>query len=293
MVFFLQMILTGIMVGSIYSLLALGFVLVYKSSKVFNFAQGEFLMFGAYFGWMCLVPFHLPVWMTFVLIVVFTYVLGLIVDRLLMRQMIGQPVLSAIMMTIALSYMLTGFVVGVWGGGTETYPHIFQEVPLKLGPLALPQEYVYLFFMAILMVVGLVLFFNYTKTGLSMMATAENHKVSQSMGINVKKAFAVSWAIAAMTAGAGGAFLASINGVNPGFSMFGFKVFPVVILGGLESIPGAIIGGLIIGLLEYLSIGFVDPLIEGFSSILPYLVLLGILMIKPYGLFGLVRIERI
>jgi len=269
-------------------------VLVYKSSKVFNFAQGEFLMFGAYFGWMCLGPIlNLPIWMAFILVVITSFILGLLVDRLLMRKMIGQPILSAIMMTIALAYMLTGVIIGFWGGGTETYPHIFSEEPLKFGPLALPQEYVYLFFIAILMVISLVIFFNYTKIGLAMMATAEEHQVSQAMGIDVKKAFAISWAIAALTAGVGGAFLASINGVSPAFSMFGLKVFPVVILGGLESIPGAIIGGLIIGLMEYLTMGFIDPFIEGFSSILPYIILLIILMVKPYGLFGLIRIERI
>jgi branched-chain amino acid transport system permease protein len=282
------------MVGSMYSLLALGFVLVYKATKVFNFAQGEFLMFGAYFGWMCLGPvLGLSVWATFALLVGLMFMLGIGFDRVFMRPMVGQNVLSAIMMTIAIAYMLTGLIILFWGGSSRVYPDIFGEEPLRYVSLSLPQAYLCLFGVSIFMVIILVLFFNYSRLGLSMKATAESHQVSQSMGVDVKKAFATSWGIAAMTAGIGGALLASINGVTVGFTSFGLKVFPVVILGGLESIQGAIIGGLVIGVLEYLTVGYVDPYIKGFHTALPYIILMLILLVKPYGLFGLVRIERI
>jgi len=291
--FLIQLILTGIIVGSIYSVLAIGFVLIYKSSKVFNFAQGQFVLIGAYLGFSCLSEFQMSAFATVIVLCISSFIIGYACDRIFLEKMIGQAILPSIMMTIALSYVLEGTSFIAWGGMTESYPSIYGIITVRILNAKLPIEYLIILGVAIFMVIALLVFFNYTRLGLAMKSTAESHEVSQALGVNVKNVFAFSWAIAALSGCLGGALLANINGVSPDFSEFGLKVFPVVILGGLESIPGAIIGGMSLGLIEYLSMGYIDSILPGFHTIVAYFILILILLIKPYGLFGLVRIERI
>ncbi len=290
----LQSLISGIVVGSIYALIALGFVLIYKSTAVINFAQGELLMFGAYLCLTLVVALKIPFWFAFFATLIAAGLLGLLLERLFLRPMIGEPVISIIMLTIGMASFLKGILHVIWGSETMVYPSIFPAEPLKFGTIVVSQVYVYSVFFAVLCLVLFNLYFRFSRSGIAMRAVANDQQAAQSMGISIKKIFAIAWAIAAVVASVGGILIGNINGVNASLSSFGLKVFPAVILGGLDSIPGAILGGFIIGLLEALSGIYLDPIFEGGSKeVVPFVVLVVVLMIKPYGLFGTEEIEKI
>ncbi len=292
--FFLQLVVSGIVVGSIYALVALGFVLIYKATGVINFAQGEFLMVGAYICLGMVTTLHIPFWIAFFLTMVVTVVLGMIIEKVALRPMIGEPIISIIMLTIGLSSVLKGAVQVFWGPNNRVYPQIFSQVPLHIGPVVVSQVYLWSIGFAFLFLLLFTLFFRFSSSGIAMRAVADDQQAALSMGISVKKIFAMAWCIAFLVAGVGGVFLGNINGVNISLGFFGLKVFPAVILGGLDSIPGAILGGLIIGVLEALTGGYLDPIIGGGTAeVAPFVVLVIILMIKPYGLFGTEEIEKV
>jgi len=292
--FFLQLVVSGLMVGSIYALVALGFVLIFKSTGIFNFAQGEVLMIGAYICWALLVQFGAPLWLSLLGTFGSAVCLGLIVERFALRPMIGQPLLAAMMVTLALSAILNGLVTVIWGSRQEVLPELFPSGLLQLGSVTISQQLMIAFFIVVALFIGFVIFFQRTKIGLGMKATAEDHQVSRSLGIKVSSIFAAAWVISCVVAMIGGVLLGSINGVNMSLSFLGMKAFPVVILGGLDSIPGAVIAGLIVGVLEKLASGYIDPLVGGgFAEVFPFIILLVVLMVRPYGIFGMKRIERI
>ncbi|MHB8836782.1 MAG: branched-chain amino acid ABC transporter permease, partial [Candidatus Methylomirabilia bacterium] len=285
--FFLQLLVQGLAVGSVYSLVALGFVLIYKASGVINFAQGEFLMLGAYLCLSFLVQANLPLWAALVLTIVVMALIALILERLVLRPLIGEPVISIIMATIGLALVFKAATAVAWGTQLRSFPPIFPDLPLKLGEIIISQVYIWTFCTAMLLMVAFALFFKFTRLGVAMRATANSHQVALSMGISVKSIFALSWAISAVVSAIGGVLIGSINGVNITFSDFGLKVFPAVILGGLDSIPGAVIGGLVVGVLENLSGGYLSRVFGGgVKEVAPFVFLVIILMIKPYGLFG-------
>ena len=289
-----QSLISGVVVGSIYALIALGFVLIYKSTAVINFAQGELLMFGAYLCLALVVAFKIPFWLAFVATLIAAALFGFLLERLFLRPMIGEPVISIIMLTIGLASLLKGIIHVIWGSETLVYPAIFPTEPLRFGAIVVSQVYLYSVFFAVLCLILFNLFFRYSSSGIAMRAVANDQQAAQSMGISIKKIFAIAWAIAAVVAGVGGILIGNINGVNASLSGFGLKVFPAVILGGLDSIPGAILGGFIIGILEALSGMYLDPLFEGGSKeVVPFVILVVALMIKPYGLFGTEEIEKI
>ena len=291
---FLQYLLVGLTVGSIYSLVAVGIVLIYKSSGVFNFAQGEFLLISAYLCWTFMVPLQLPVWVAFLITFLCAALMGLMVERFCLRPMIGQPILAMIMVTLALTVFLRGGVLLGWGGYFEAYPTIFSIEPIAYGGIVVTQEYLWAFVASMLIIVALVLFTKFTKAGLRMRAAAEDQQVARSMGVSVKTVFAMSWAIAGVVAVVGGFFLGNITGISLHLSALGMKALPVVLLGGLESIPGAVVAGLIVGILEAMAAGYIDPLVGGgFAETLPFIVLIIVIIIRPHGLFGLERIERV
>jgi branched-chain amino acid transport system permease protein len=290
----LQSLISGIVVGSIYALIALGFVLIYKSTAVINFAQGELLMFGAYLCLALVVVLKIPFWLAFVATLIAAALFGFLLERLFLRPMIGEPAISIIMLTIGLASLLKGIIHVIWGSETLVYPAIFPAEPLRFGAIVVSQVYLYSVFFAVLCLILFNLFFRYSSSGIAMRAVANDQQAAQSMGISIKKIFAIAWAIAAVVAGVGGILIGNINGVNSSLSTFGLKVFPAVILGGLDSIPGAILGGFIIGLLEAISGMYLDPIFEGGSKeVVPFIVLVVVLMIKPYGLFGTEEIEKI
>ena len=294
MTVFLQLILSGLMVGSIYSLIALGFVLIYKSSSIINVAQGQMLMVGAFTAWTFIVGFSLPVPLALLLTVLVAMGLGILIERFALRPLIGQPILAVVMMTIALAALLDGITLLFWGGDLKSLPEILPRAPVNLCGILLSQQHIFSFALAMGLLAGFSLFFRYTRLGLAMRATAEDHQIAQSLGVNVKRVFAMAWIIAAVVSALGGVLLGSINGINLSLALLGLRVLPVVLLGGLESIPGAIIAGPIIGILENLVAVYLDPLVGGgVQEVAPYLILVLVLLFKPYGLFGLKRVERV
>jgi branched-chain amino acid transport system permease protein len=290
----LQSLVSGIVIGSIYALVALGFVLIYKSTAVINFAQGELLLFGAFLCLTLVTTLKIPFWIAFFATLIAAALLGLLLERLFLRPMIGEPVISIIMLTIGLASVLKSIIHIIWGSETKVYPEVFPTTPIQLGPVSVSQVYIYSVVFAIICLILFNLFFRYSSAGIAMRAVANDQQAAQSMGISIKKIFGIAWAIASIVASIGGILIGNINGVNSSLSAFGLKVFPAVILGGLDSIPGAILGGLIIGILEAISGIYLDPLFEGGTKeVVPFIILVIILMIKPYGLFGTEEIEKV
>jgi branched-chain amino acid transport system permease protein len=293
--FFLQLVVNGLVVGSIYALVGLGFVIIYKSSSILNFAQGEFLMLGAY---VCLAIFtttRVPFLAAFAITLGFSALLGVLMERVLLRPMIGEPVISVIMLTLGLSSVLKAVVQAIWGTDTRPYPEIFPTTPIHVGPLPISQGYLYSLAGVTVLLVLFTLFFKFTRAGVAMRATAFSQQVALSMGISVKRMFALAWSIAAVVSAVGGVLLGGVRGgVDGALALFGLKVIPVVILGGLDSIGGAIVAGFVMGVLENLSGGYLDPLVGGgVKEVAPFAVLVAILTVRPYGLFGKVKIERV
>jgi branched-chain amino acid transport system permease protein len=221
--------------------------------------------------------------------------MGLLIERLTLRPLVGQPVLAVIMMTIALGVLLDGLATLIWGGEYKTYHGVLPTLTLHVGELSLPSETLIGAIVAVVVVAILMIFFRYTKSGLAMMATAEDEQVVQSAGIRVTTVYALSWVIACVTGVVSGILLGGVSGVMIPMSEVGLKAFAVVLLGGIDSIGGAIVAGIIVGVLENLAAGYLDPLLPygGMASIFPFIVMIIVLIFRPYGLFGLRRIERI
>jgi len=294
MLHFTQLVVTGLVIGSVYSLVALGFVLIYKATSVINFAQGEFVLVGAYICLDLIARFQIPFVWAFILTMFFSVILGLLVERLTLRPLIGEPVITVIMVTIGLATVLKSIVTLFWGTQIRVFPPIFPLAPLNFQGIVVSEIYIWTLGFALLFMAIFAVFFKYSRAGIAMRATAADQQASQSMGISVKRIFAISWCIAAVVSGVGGILIGNINGINITLADFGLKVFPAVILGGLDSIVGAIIGGLTIGILENLMGGYLDMYFGGgVKEVAPFVVLVVILMIKPYGLFGTVEIERV
>lgn len=285
---------SGVAVGGVYALIALGFVLIYKATSILNFATGEFMMMGAYFCYTFLVLLGLPVIPTFLIVMLCAALLGFLVERLILRHMLGQPTISIVMVTIGLGSILTGLAEIVWSSDFKSFPQIFPRAPIDLGFAIVRSNMFYGFLISITAVVVFSLIFKYAKVGIAMRATANDQMAAYSMGINVRSMFTVAWALGAIAAGLGGVVIGNIGGIQPNLGQIGLKIFPVVILGGLDSIGGAILGGFIIGVVENLAGGYLDPYFGGgVKDLAPFVLLVVILMVKPYGLFGKREIERL
>ncbi len=295
MEYYLHLVLNGLVIGSIYSLVALGFVIIYKATKVVNFAQGELVMFGAYICFALTVQMGLPFLVSFFMTLIFSVILGLSLERVILRPMIGEPVISVIMVTIGLSTVLKAVIQLFWGTQVRVYPQVLPTDPVWILGLPVAPVYIAAFCLSVILFVVFSLFFKYSTMGIAMRATAFDQQAAQSMGIGVKNIFAMSWCIAAVVSSIGGIILGNINGITPQLGHLGLKVFPAVILGGLDSLLGAALGGLIIGVLENVSDGLAQQFLglAGFREVAAYFILVIILMIKPYGLFGTHEIERV
>jgi len=293
--FFLQLVVTGFALGMIYALIAIGFVIILKCSEAFNIAQGHFVMIGGYLGYTFLVFFHLPIWISLLLAIVTAVIMGLLIERLTLRPLVGQPVLAVVMMTIALASVLEGLATLIWGGEYKTYHGVLPTIALKLGNISVPSESLIGLIVSLIAVVILLLLFRYTKIGLAMRATAEDLQVVQSVGIKATTVYAVSWVIACVVGVIGGILLGGVSGVMIPLSEIGLKAFAVVLLGGVNSVGGAIFAGIILGVLENVAAGYLDPLLPkgGLAQVFPFIIMIIVLTLRPYGLFGLARIERI
>lgn len=294
MIFFFQMLINGIVVGSIYGLVALGFVLIYRASGALNMANGEFVIIGPYICLVLMTAYNIPFLIALLMTLVFSAVLGMVVERLVVRPIQNAPVISVIMATIGLSSLLAGAVHMVWGHQTRVFPPIFPPTPVEIGGIIITPVYLWSFIVVIALLILFLLFFKFSKMGIAMRAVADDRTAASSMGISVKYVYAATWTIAAVVAAIGGVLLGNINGVSPTMSAIGLTVLPVVILGGLDSVLGAIVGGFIIGILQNLAGGYLDPLVGGgLKDVVPFIVVLLILMVKPHGLFGSRGIERV
>lgn len=292
MEFFLQLFVNGISLGFLYALSALGFVMIFKSSSVLNFAHGELLALGAFLFLVLSAWAKLPIVLAFALTLMGSFALGFIVERLFLRPLIGEALIEVIMLTVGLAAMFKGLMLFVFGGDIHDYPKFLPEgLNLSLGTIQVPSVYVASLIIGILFLILFGFFFKFSSQGIYMRSVADNQPAALSLGVHVKRVFALSWAIAALVCAMSGIILGIINGVNVHeLSSIGLKVFPVVILGGLDSIGGAILGGIIIGLLETFTGGYISTSLR---EVIPYIVLVFILMVRPYGLFGLVEIERV
>ncbi|HSF79777.1 MAG TPA: branched-chain amino acid ABC transporter permease [Anaerolineales bacterium] len=287
---FIQLTLTGLTNGAVLALAALGFVLIYKSSDVINFAQGEFLLVGAYVTFGMIAQFGLAWPLGMVITLLVAVALGVVVERLVLRPMIGEPIISVIMVTIGLSSLLRAIVNTIWGTVPRAFPPFIPSQPVRILGATVGADRLWAIVIAIVLLVLFTFFFRRSREGIAMRAVADDQQAALSMGISVKKIFAWAWSIAAATAAIAGALVANIVGVSGELSGFGLHVFPVVILGGLDSIPGAIVGGVIIGLLQTYTGGYIG---QGLNQVIPFIVLILILMVRPYGLFGQEIIERV
>ncbi len=290
--YFMQFLLSGLSIGSIYALVALGFVLIYKSTSILNLAQGEFLMVGAYVCLSLTLDYGLDFFTSFIITMVFSVLLGLLVERMILRPLIGEPIISVIMVTLGLTYVLRGVVIMIWGNDIRQF-NVFPEQPINLWGVKLTYLYLWSMGVSLLLLTFFAIFFKYARTGIYMRAVADHQTAAQSMGISVKRIFAISWCIAAVVSSIGGILVGNIAGVGVDLSYIGLKVLPAVILGGLDSVLGAIIGGLVVGVLEFLSAGYLDPYLPAINEVFPFVVMVLVLMIKPYGLFGTEEIERV
>ena len=299
-----QFAVTGLLAGGPLALTALGLVLVFKSTYIFNFAYGQMLLLGALFTWWFAVERGLPLWLAVILALIMSALLGLVIERLALRPMTGQPLLAIIVMTLGLSLVLQGLALVFFGGVQRNFPQIFSAAnPYKVTMpfiyngqniiIILKQNLVWSFVIAILAVLIISAFFKYTRVGLSMRGASEDHELAQSTGLRINRMFALSGAMAGIVATVAGVLLATSSGLDMSLSVFVLYAFPVVLLGGLDSIPGVIVGGLIIGLSQGVVSASKVPLIRSMSEIMPYIVLLLVLLIKPEGLFGQKRIERV
>ncbi len=288
---FLQLTLTGLTSGAVYALVALGFVLIYKSSDVINFAQGEFLLIGAYMAYFFLGQMGVHWSLGIILTIIVAAAIGVIIERLVLRPLIGEPIISVIMVTIGLSSLLKAIVGGIWGTNPQVFPVFIPKDEVHILNAVVTTDKLWAIVIALAFLVIFTLFFRYNKEGVAMRAVADDQQAALSVGISVQKIFAWAWSIAAITAAVAGIIVANVLEVSPNLSGVGLRVFPVVILGGLDSIPGALIGAAIIGLLEAYAGGYVGD--GSLAQVISYIVLVIILMIRPYGLFGKEIIERV
>ena len=290
----LQFVITGITVGMVYALIALGFVLIWKSSGVANLALGQLVLISSWFTYGMLVQASLPIWLGFVLVIIFALGLGWITERFILRPLIAQPILSLITVTLGLGFFLEGVVSFIWPKSVAALPHFFPENPVHIGTAVVSQEYLWAAGISLVLFGLLSLYFKYNKMGIAMRATADDQMAVQACGIPVTRIFSRSWMFACVLAAVGGVLMSSIGGITFGLVETGLKSFSVVILGGLDSFLGAIIAGPIIGLAENLGGGYLTPLTwPGVREVIPFIIIVLVMFVKPYGLFGEERIERI
>jgi len=292
--FFLLLMSNGILIGLMYSLIALGFVLVYKATDAVNFAQGEFVMIAGFIAVGALTVLGAPLWVSVLAALFGMVAFGFALERVMLRKLIGRPVIAVVMATIGLAAILRG--LGPFGifQGTRTLPLPLRDEPFVFGPFFIPPIQLLGGAVSLVFLAGFGYFFLKSRKGVAMRAVADNQQVAMAMGIDVERYFGLAWAMTGIMSALGGVLWGNMLGVDVNLALVGFKVFPVVILGGLDSIPGAIIGGLIVGIVENVAAGYVDPFVGGGTKdFAPYVLMILALMIRPYGIFGKRIIERV
>ncbi len=292
--FLVLLLSNGILIGLMYSLIALGFVLVYKATDAVNFAQGEFVMIAGFVVVGGLTVLGAPLWLSVAAALFGMVGFGFALERVMLRRLIGRPVIAVVMATIGLASILRGLGPFTIFSGTRPLPLPLREEPFEIGFLLLPPIQLLGAVVSLGFLAAFSWFFLKSRKGIAMRAVADNQQVAMAMGIDVERYFGVAWAMTGIVSALGGVLWGNLLGVDVNLALVGFKVFPVVILGGLDSIPGAVVGGLIVGIVENVAAGFVDPYVGGGTKdFAPYVLMILALMIRPYGIFGKKIIERV
>ena len=297
MAYFFQLVVSGIVVGSIYALSALGFVLIYKSSRVLNIAHGQIIASGAFITYALTVWMGIHIAVSFILSMIITFFLAMSVERIFLRRLIGEPIISVIMVTIGLMSIIDGIIyMTPFGSENFSFPEILPKEPIIFWGISISWTQLVGVIITFIMIGGFTWFFKASTVGISMRAVSDDQFASMSIGISVPKVFGLAWATAGLSAAAAGGIIGNITGLNfDVLHSFGIIVFPVVIVGGLDSIFGAIVAGIIMGLIQQFASGYLDGNwgLFGTADVVPYIILLIILLIKPHGLFGIHEIERV
>lgn len=279
----IQQIISGLALGCVYGLIALGFVLIFKATEVINFAQGEMVMIGAFIAYSLITFFDMPFMLAFLLAPVICGGMGVLLERLLVRPLVGEPVVSMIMMTIGLSITLRAVAGMIWSYDTLALPHGFSDKAITISRFAVAPVDLWVILVSIGLVIFLFSFFKFTTLGIALQASAQNALASLLMGISIKRVYSMTWAISAMVGAVAGIIIAPITFMSANMGFIGLKAFPAAVIGGFKSIPGAIVGGVLIGVSENLA-GIYLPL--WVKDIFAYIVMLAVLMIRPEGIFG-------
>ena len=297
MTYFFQLVVSGVVVGSIYALSALGFVLIYKSSRVLNIAHGQIIAGGAFIVYALTVWAGVPIILSFLASMVITFFLAMSVERIFLRRLIGEPIISVIMVTIGLMSIIDGVIYFTpFGSRNYSFPEFLPSTPLSMGGVSISWTQLVGVIITFVFIGLFSWFFKKSTVGISMRAVSDDQFASMSVGISVPRVFGLAWATAGLSAAAAGGIIGNITGLNfETLQAFGITVFPVVILGGLDSILGAVVAGIIMGIIQQFASGYLDGNwgLNGTAEVLPYIILLIILLFKPHGLFGIHEIERV
>ena len=287
---FIEYSLLGLFSGGVTALVALSFVLIYKGTGVVNFAVGEFMMLGAYLYYAGAVSFGLPPWAAFVVSLLVTGILAILVERAVLRPLSGQPAVAVMMATIGMASIIHGGVEAMWGGDTYSPPTLLPRTPLTMGEILIPGTVLGNFAVAALLIGAFLAFFRYSKTGIALRATASDPVTAATLGINIDFSQRLTWVLSGLVGTVAGVLIASSAGLSPLLAAAALGVFAAIILGGLDSILGAIVASMLLGWVEALGAGYLGGKSR---DILPFVVVLVILVVRPYGMFGTRSIERL
>ncbi|MBU2552675.1 MAG: branched-chain amino acid ABC transporter permease [Proteobacteria bacterium] len=287
-----QTVLSGVAIGCIYGLVALGFVLIYKATEVINFAQGEMMTIGAFLTYTFINFAHFPWWAALLVTTLIMMLLGMALERVLLRPLIGEPVFAIVMLTIGLGYFIRAFVsmVPQWGTDTRGFHTPFTDKFIKSGTVVVSWEHAAIILMTVLLILILFSFFRFTRMGVAMRATSQNQLAAVYMGVSVNRVFSLTWTISAAVGGIAGILLSPITFVHMNMGFIGLKAFPAAVLGGFGSVPGAIVGGLIIGVTESLA-GVYLPI--GWKDVAAWIILIAVLIFRPEGIFGIQEKKKV
>lgn len=294
MIDFLNYLINGSLVGLLYALIAMGFIVIYRASKVFNFAQGELVVFGGFIVWWMVLQSGLPMAIGIPLSFVVAILFGLAIERIFFSRLVGESAFAMVMVTIGLLILIRGLILVVFGPQVRPFPIIFPLQPVIIGDILIPRSLLFGAVITIAVGLGLSWFFNSTRAGLKMTAVAEDHQVALSMGISVKRSIAFAWALGSVLSTLGAIIYLSGKSLNFLASEIGLTALPVALLAGFESIAGVLLAGLIVGAIQGLVTAYVDPVVGGaVGSVFPFVIMLMILFIRPTGMFGWKTIERV
>jgi branched-chain amino acid transport system permease protein len=288
--YFLELVISGLVVGAIYGLVAMAFAVIYKATGLVNFAQGEVGMLIAYISWAFSTSFGTGTFGIVAVTIIAGVALGLLLERLVMRPMLGEPAFSAVLVTIGLAVVLRSLVQLIWGASPQKFDVGAADTLVRVGDIGIRTSQLGVIFVMLICLLAVWFFFRYSRFGIAMRAVAADEKTARLMGVSTAQVQAVAWAASSVLAGLAGVFFAVIYNLSPTVFALGLKAFPATVLGGLDAVIGSGFSGLIIGVLENLVGGYLSSTVKEVAG---FLLILVVLMVKPFGLFGEREIERV